>query len=563
MGNPLDTLRELWQRLTINQRALMIIGVGLIAAISAAAVSYSTRPVMATLYSGLESKDAATVADQLRDEKIVFEVSSDGTIKVPQQHVNSLRLTFAEKGIPHSGELGYEIFDKPQLGLTDQLQKLNQRRAIEGELARTMASIEGVEHARVHLVLPEQKLFKEDRKPATGSVVLTLKQGFVLSKKQVAALAALTSYAVEGLEPEYVTILDSEGNPLTNGPRDEFAGLSSTQLEMQTMVEQELERKAQALLSDVVGPGRSRVEVTAKLNWNRVERTSEDYNPDRTATLSEESQSSEDATTGASEKIVTNYQVPRTVEKYVPEVGNIEKIWASVLIDGVYESSTDSLGVITQTYVERTPAELEKFRTMVSSALGIDANRQDELTVLSFQFNESPSKMEIIPETPVNWLSLLMKFADKLVLLVVIVLAFFAVRSVINKMSDRMPALPPGVQLATLAAVGSPQAVAAGKANPQIASPATTGNAGTLASDPGGSMSRVGNTGAVMSAQTGPKVVFKSGTSEPQTIELDDAGPSVEALRAQELLNRTVQFVMEKPDNATQILRSWVTDGAN
>lgn len=163
MGNPLDTLKELWQRLTVNQRALMIIGGGLVIAISAAAISYSTRPVLATLYNGLESKDAAAVADQLRDEKIEFEVTSDGTIKVPQQYVNSLRLTFAEKGIPHSGELGYEIFDKPQLGLTDQLQKLNQRRAIEGELARTMTSIEGVEGARVHLVIPEQRLFKEDK----------------------------------------------------------------------------------------------------------------------------------------------------------------------------------------------------------------------------------------------------------------------------------------------------------------------------------------------------------------------------------------------------------------
>lgn len=567
MGNPLDTLRELWQRLTINQRAMLIIGVGLIVAISAAAITYTTRPVMATLYSGLESKDAAAVADQLRDEKIPFDVTSDGTIKVPQQHVNTLRLTFAEKGIPHSGELGYEIFDKPQLGLTDQLQKLNQRRAVEGELARTMSSIEGVESARVHLVVPEQRLFKEDQKPATASVVLTLKPGFSMSKKQVAALTTLTAYAVEGLDPEHVTIMDSEGNPLTNGPRDDLAGLSSTQLEMQTMVEQELERKAQSLLSDVVGPGRSRVEVTVKLNWNRIERTSEDYNPDRVATLSEETQTSDDPNTGASEKSVTNYQVPRTVEKVVPEVGNVEKIWASVLIDGNYTSNVDSAGNAVLQYVERTPQELEKFRQMVSSALGIDANRSDELTVMSFQFNETTALLTPAVQTPTNWLSLLMQYADKIILALVLVLAFFAIRSVMNRMSERLPSLPHGAAVMQLGPGGQPVMMAAAAHGGQLAASAPA--AGQLPhatydnSASGGSVSPMGTAAAVMNAPAGPKVVFKSQTEGPQLIEIDDGGPSVEAIRAQEMLNRTVQFVMNKPENAAQILRSWVADGAN
>lgn len=572
MGSPLDTLKELWQRLTINQRAVLIIGAGLIIAISAAAVTYTTRPVMATLYSGLESKDAAAVADQLRDEKIPFDVSSDGTIKVPQEHVNSLRLTFAEKGIPHSGELGYEIFDKPQLGLTDQLQKLNQKRAIEGELSRTMSSIEGVEGARVHLVLPEQRLFKENQKPATASVVLTLKPGFILSKKQVAALTSLTAYAVEGLEPEHVTILDSEGNPLTNGPRDELAGLSSTQLEMQTMIEQELERKAQALLSDVVGEGRSRVEVTVKLNWNRIERTSEDYNPERIATLSEESQSSDDPAAGTSEKIVTNYQVPRTVEKVVPEVGNVEKLWASVLIDGTYTTSTDSAGNATQVYVERTPQEIEKFRTLVSSALGIDANRSDELSVMSFQFNQVPALLGNEVSTPTDWLALLKQFADKIILVIVLVLAFFAIRGAMNRMSSRMPALPQGVQLATIGQATTPEALGAG--GPQAAQLGGAANSGQLpqgrpdiaaqAAAGGGSISPMGNAAAVMGGgKEGAKVIFKSANDQPQFIEIDDASPTVEALRAQEVLNRTIQFIITKPDNATQILRSWVADGAN
>jgi flagellar M-ring protein FliF len=561
MGNPLDTLRELWQRLSINQRAMLIVGVGIIVAISAATVSYTTRPVMATLYSGLEAKDAAAVADGLRDQKIEFDVSSDGTIKVPQEYVNQLRLTFAEKGVPHSGELGYELFDKPMLGMTDFLQKMNYHRAIEGELARTMQAIEGVENARVHLVVPEQRLFKEDQKSATASIVLTMKPGSSMSKKQVAALASLTAYAVEGLESENVTIMDSEGNPLTNGPRDELAGLSSTQLEMQTNVEQELERKAQSLLEDVVGPGRSRVEVTAKLNWNRIERTLEDYNPDRVATLSEESQTSEDPATGTSEKLVTNYQVPRTVEKVVPEVGNIEKIWASVLIDGSYTTATDANGVTTQTYIERTPQELQKFRALVSNALGIDANRSDELTVLSFQFSQGKDLPGTATETPVGWLSLLMQFADKIVLVIVLILAFFAIRSALGKMGERMPALPAGTPMAALPQ-GAVMYNTSNMTPAQISQAQATGQLPQGNAASGGSLSPMGNSGAVMGAST-PNVVFKSTNDTPQTIELDDSGPSVEALRAQEMLNRTVQFVITKPDNAAQILRSWVTDGNN
>lgn len=566
MGNPLDTLRELWQRLTVNQRSLLVIGAGLVIAITAAAVSYTTRPVFVTLYAGLDAKDAAAVTDGLRDQKIKFDVSSDGTIKVPQEQVNELRLTFAEKGIPRTGELGYELFDKPMLGMTDFLQKMNYHRAVEGELARTMTSIEGVENARVHLVVPEKRLFKEDQKPATASVVLTLKPGYSLSKKQVAALTSLTAYAVEGLEPEHVTIVDAEGNPLTNTTRDELAGLSSTQLEMQQSIEQALERKAQSLLENVVGPGRSRVEVTAKLNWNRIERTSEDYDSDRAATLSEESQTTEDGASGTSEKLVTNYQVPRTVEKFVPEVGNIERIWASVLIDGSYATSTDAEGKTIQTYIERTPQELEKFRALVANALGIDNTRKDELTVISFQFSDNVAQPNSNTNLPTGWQALLLQFADKIVLVVVLILAFFAIRSVLSKVSERLPALPAGATMQSLPQGESGYAltgVGAAKQEqiPQAVPLKQQAQSNSVhGSTSGGSASPMGHSGVVL-GNDGPKVIFKSGSDGPKLIELDDDGPSVEALKAQEMLNRTIQFVVNKPDNAAQILRAWVADG--
>ncbi|MCC6477275.1 flagellar M-ring protein FliF [bacterium] len=563
MANIFDSLRELWQRLSINQRAMLIVGAGLLVAIGAGAVNYTTRPVLVTLYSGLETQDAATVADGLRDQKIPYEILSDGTIKVPQENVNELRLAFAEKGIPRSGELGYEIFDKPMLGMTDFLQKMNYHRAVEGELARTMQTIEGVEGARVHLVVPAQRLFKEDQKPTTASVILTLKPGYQLSKKQVAAIASLTAYSVEGLETEHVTIVDSEGNLLTAGPRDELAGLSSSQLEVQTQIESELEKKAEALLEDVVGAGRARVEVTAKLNWDRSERTIEDYDAERAATLSEESQASEDAEAGTSEKTVTNYYVPKTIEKVVPEVGNIERLWASVLIDGSYETATDAEGKTTRTFVERTPQEIEKFRSLVSGAIGLDIERSDEITVISFPFDNQEEQQPI--QEPVGWLALLLQFADKIVIVVVLILAFFVLKGILSKVGSQLPALPAAQGVGALPAGvihGAAQLPQGASAQQMYATAQQAQNAAAQvgAAMSGGSVSPMGQMTTVYEGGQ-PKVVFKSANDQPRLIELDDGAPTVEALKAQEMLNRTVNFVLTKPENATQIMRGWMLDG--
>lgn len=547
---------DLWQRLTLGQRAGLVLIVGIVIAIAAGAVSYTTRPVYTTLYSGLNGKDASAIVDKLRDQKVPYHVSSDGgTIKVPQENVNELRLDFAGAGLPRSGEIGYELFDKPMLGMTDFVQQMNYHRALEGEIARTVTELDAIEAARVHLVVPSQRLFREDQKQPTASIVLQLKPGAVLTPQQTQGIAYMTAYSVEGLAVENITIMDTRGNLLTGKPgRNDLVGLSSTQLEVQGQVEKDLEDKAMTLLENTLGMGRAQVKVTAKLNWNRLERTVEDYDAERTATLSEERQeSSGDNASGTgtstSERSVTNYQVPKTVEKYVPEVGNIERLSASVLVDGNYNTTKNADGTETRTYVERTPQELEKYRTLVATAIGLDRKRGDELNVVSFPFAQDEMVTQQKPGFP--WTEIL----EKVLLGLTLIGLFLLVRSLITRMAKSVPAIP---AVPALAAAGGAGALAAGTQQLALAEgqkfsvPATAaGLAAEAQSAANAARSASSNEGG------GPRVIFKQ---TPQTIEVEDSSPSVEALKHQELLKRTTEYIVQKPDNATQILRGWLLD---
>jgi flagellar M-ring protein FliF len=540
---------DLWQRLTLTQRGGLVLATGLVIAVVAGAISYTMRPVYTTLYAGLDGKDASQVVDKLRDQKIPFTVSSDGgTIKVPQEKANELRLDFAGAGLPRSGEIGYELFDKPMLGMTDFVQQMNYHRALEGELGRTITELEAVDGARVHLVVPSPRLFSEDQKPPTASIVLQLKPGATLSAAQVQGIAYMTAYSVEGLQVENISIMDTRGNLLTGRPaRNDMVGLSSTQLEVQNQVEKDLERKALALLENTLGSGRAQVKVTAKLNWNRVERTVENYDADHAATLSEERQeSSGDNAAGngnsSSERSVTNYQVPKTVEKYVPEVGNIERISASVLVDGDYKVTKNADGTETRTYSERSPQELEKYRTLVAAAIGLDRKRNDELTVVSFPFAQNEL---MVQEKPIGlpWMQIL----EKVLLGLALVGLFLLLRTFITRMVKSVPAVPAMTAAPALAPGTQPLALGEGA---RTAVPST---AGALASE---AQSAAQSARAALGNE-GTRVILRQ---TPQTIEVEDASPSVEALKHQEVLKRTTNYIVQKSDNATQILRGWLLD---
>lgn len=352
------------------------------------------------LYRGLDPQEAGQIVDQLRELKVPYKISDGGTaVLVPGSKINETRLNLASMGYPRSGIVGYEVFDKTNLGMTDFLQKVNYRRALEGELTKTISSLKEVKGARVHLVIPERRLFQEDQKEPSASIVLYLDRNMPLSKRQIEGIAYLVSSSVEGLSPENVTILDSAGRLLSaKQETDHLAKLSSSQLEMKKSVEAYLQEKAQSMLDAVVGQNRSIVRVSVDLNFEQLERTNESYNPDsvviRSEETTEESESLTDAadtnkkkdSSGSKKTTVRNYEVNKRIEHLIAEVGNITQMRVSISVDGTYAMVKGPDGKMQRQYQPRSQEELDKLVALVRGAVGYSERRQDVIEIANIPF---------------------------------------------------------------------------------------------------------------------------------------------------------------------------------
>lgn len=359
-------------------------------------VWWATRTEFGVLYAGMEPADAGVVIEQLKEENIPYKLENGGTtILVPRDKVYDLRLRLASQGLPQSGLVGYEIFDRNNIGTTDFIQKINYRRALEGELARTISTMKEIKAARVHLVIPEPRLFEEQQKEATASVTVKLGTGHTLSRKQTLAIANLVAASVEGLRPENVTIVDTDGNIL-NQPRESetFLSMTADQIELKRKVEEYYNQKLTRLLENVVGKGKVAVQVTADLNFDRVERTIEKYDPDNLVVISQE-RSVEEGTGesgGTSQKVehtITNYEVNKTIERIVQDVGNIKRITVAVMVDGKYQLPPNAGKDATPTYVPRSEEELQNLREAVKTAIGYDEKRGDQIQVVNMPFDRT------------------------------------------------------------------------------------------------------------------------------------------------------------------------------
>lgn len=351
------------------------------------------------LYSELDEAEAGEVISYLNDNNISYELEDGGrTILVPSGDVYKTRISLAADGLPRNGSMGYSIFDGNNLGMTDFLQNLNFRRALEGELTRTIMGLSEVQAARVHIVMPQDRLFKADQKEATASVVLKLR-GMGLSKDQVNGISHLVASSVEGLVPENISIVDYDGNLLSNGRKsDALAGLTSSQLDVRKQVESYLEEKAQTMLDPVLGPGRAVVRVTAELDFQQIEKTSETYDPNAPAIRSEErtqmansasdkaSEESESQEEGSTETVITNYELNKTVEHIVNAVGNIDRLSVAVMVDGVYEP-VEGGGGGEMMYQPRSQEELDRLSAIVQNAVGFDAQRNDQIEMVNIAFD--------------------------------------------------------------------------------------------------------------------------------------------------------------------------------
>ncbi|MGH7226603.1 MAG: flagellar basal-body MS-ring/collar protein FliF, partial [Gemmataceae bacterium] len=256
-------------------------------ALAIAAVGfYAFQTDYQILYSGLGAEDAGAVTAKLQAQSVPFRLSANGTtILVPAERVHQLRLDLAVEGMPSKGK-GFEIFDEMNVGMTPFLQHVNLDRALQAELARTIMQVEPVVHARVHLVRPEPTPFVREQKPATASVVLKLRPGSVLSRSAAQGIVALVSRGVEGLSPENVTLVDTTGRVLSESHGDTPAPVT-TQMEFRREMETYLSARAEDMLSQVLGPGRAVVRVTAEVNFQHQKTKKESYDPEQRVLVKE------------------------------------------------------------------------------------------------------------------------------------------------------------------------------------------------------------------------------------------------------------------------------------
>ncbi|MFN4354689.1 flagellar basal-body MS-ring/collar protein FliF [Parvibaculum sp.] len=398
--------------------ALALVAVTLLGFFGFIALRMGGEP-KALLFSDVGVEDAAKMIAELDTAKVPYELRGNGSmIYVPQSQVLRLRMTLAGKGLPAGGTVGYEIFDNADsLGTTSFVQNINHLRALEGELARTIRAIEGIDGARVHLVLPERELFSRDRREPTASIVLKVSRNS-LATQQVKAIQYLVSSAVDGLAPGRVSIVDERGTLLASGAGDDTQSmLTSSVDERRTNYETRMRTHLENILQRVVGADKARVEVAAQMDYNRVTQTSDTFDPASqvvrsTQTVEDSSTSSDgvrnegvtvgnnlpNANLGAAEgeagsrqasnrtEETVNYEISRTTKTEVMEPGRIKRLSVAVLVDGAYAPGPDGNMV----YTPRSNEELAKIQALVKSAIGFDEARGDQVEVVNLQFAETP-----------------------------------------------------------------------------------------------------------------------------------------------------------------------------
>jgi flagellar M-ring protein FliF len=387
LASAAERLTKWWGGANGTQRALVAGGVAAGLLSIGLVVFWSAQPDYVVLFSGVGADAAGPILDELDQASVAYRVAHrGGTILVPSDQVGELRMRIAGKGLTGDTTVGYEIFDKSSLGMTEFLQHVNYRRALEGELIRTVVSLEEVRNARVHLAMPEKNVFAREQMPPSASVILDLVPGARLRADQVRGIVALMAASVEGLDPAGVTVVDSSGRELGGGGGSGEFAASSEQLRIQQDVESHFQRKVTSLLEQALGAGQAVVQIHAALDFERVERSVETYDP-QSATIRSEQRMTGSGNAGESnETILTNYEIDKTVERILGSVGSIQRLSVAVLVNGEYRTNENGETV----YAERSAEELATLEAVVKDAVGYDADRGDSLEIATLRFAEPP-----------------------------------------------------------------------------------------------------------------------------------------------------------------------------
>jgi flagellar M-ring protein FliF len=388
--------------------------------------NWATQPDYAVLFSDLEAADASSVVEKLKSQKIKYELRGDGgTIAIsPPEMVHELRMSLAGEGLPKGGKVGFELFDSSALGTTSFVERLKFIRATQGELERTISSIDNVASARVHITQPEKTVFAKRSSEATASVMLKLRNG-ELDAKQIKGIAHLVAGSVEGLKLENVSIVDIYGNLLSEKLQNKDSGvmIDADRMQYQNQVEQSYAQRIEQMLTKVVGPGKVIARVTADLDFSISEREEESFDPGgqvaRSEKIIEEGSGSSarggipgvvsnltdaqnlpnadgDSSNSRRRESVKNFEVSRAVSKTTLPRGKLTKLSVAVLVDGMYEAAVATGKEETTpkpVYKALSSEMMQQIEDVAKSAVGFDPARGDSLTVENIQFQVADNDM--------------------------------------------------------------------------------------------------------------------------------------------------------------------------
>jgi flagellar M-ring protein FliF len=458
-------IKDVWARLNRTQRILLITVPAVILCVLLAFIAWSSRPGYDVLYTKLSQKDAADVVSELKKTNVPYQLSETGdkvTVLVPSEKVYDARLSLAGQGLPRGGGVGFELFDQTKFGMTDFTQKVNFKRALEGELQRTIRSLSEVEDARVHIVMPEPELFTEREKATTASVILTLKSDAQLKRDQVRGIVHMVASSVEGLKPEDVNVVDNHGNMLSafiqEEQQDNNAETSGTtltqqakltlhQLEVQRNFEKDIERKVNQMLTKVLGNTRIAISVSAELNFDKTETESEVFEPVVDGQgIVRSSQTKKEQYVGdtgmpttlvggvpgtdsnipgyqavnggnaqsSREEAITNYEINRTVKRSQAAPGAPKRVSVSVFVDGLQ------------------PQQVTSIKTAVMAAAGLDMGRGDQVAVENMPFDNSEALASLKENNMQNQQAFYLTLAKLGLLLLVAVGILLFLRSILK-----------------------------------------------------------------------------------------------------------------------------------
>jgi len=497
----MQSLKKLAASLSAKQILGLAAAFLAVVAIVVGSAYFINTPSYALLAADLDAESAGALVTKLKDAKVPYALDAGGrTIRVPAERLDELRLQFATDGLPAGGRLGFEIFDRPAFGTTEFLEHVNYRRALEGELARTISTLSEVSSARVHIAMAKDSLFTDRDQPAKASVVLRLKANRQPPVAVVRGIAGLVASSVESLRPESVVILDAYGRSLTRAEEDEGEA-TGLQLDRQMRIERDLTGRVIAMLEPVIGEGRVRANISVRLKADAEEETEERWDP-TSVVRSRQTQAEGDLKTGSQgiagaranlppnmttspapaaatpvttaqglgrTSETTNYEVSKLTRRRVSPSGQVARLSIAVLIDEKRPAAATTAAAAAgaapaaPAAQARTPTEVEQIQKLVAAAVGFDQARGDQITVEHIAFDAFNEALEVAPVAAPSvvtqigdvwreqWVSILRGTA-------VFTLALFALFGVIRPMFRRaMVAAPAPARSAPLPALaGAP-----------------------------------------------------------------------------------------------------------